>query len=300
VNFIIFNIILLFAGFLAVLIFSIGLMAFLAPMALFSKSENPPKAITIPLLGITGIYQIYFWGFWSAFCAVMTIGFTQRPNVTWDWLYWIMGFMWCASLIGWLAYKEQQGSQSSKETQGIQRGTTFYSLISIATFLLFAFMPSFIQLPYGWALNGLGRSINESRTNSGVVKIDDETRHSIEGFFNGYDHFASTNKLLREMLNSQNPVEEYKKAVSLLNKSKENLIKCNPEVLDNVYSGWGDILSNKFIPAIDIYIAGIEPNADKNKLQRGDELLIEFNEWLEKNWSNILLRLNEKYGFEVK
>lgn len=133
-----------------------------------------------------------------------------------------------------------------------------------------------------------------------AAEIDDEIRHSIEDFFKGYEHFVSANTLLREMLSSQDPVEEYKKAVTLLNKSKENLIKCKPELLDNVYSDWGDVLSNKFIPAIDIYIAGAEPNADRNKLLRGDELLIEFDAWLAKNWSDILLRLNEKYGFEVK
>ncbi len=70
--------------------------------------------------------------------------------------------------------------------------------------------------------------------------------------------------------------------------------------LNNVYSDWGDVLSNKLIPAIDIYIAGAEPNADRNKLQRGDELMIEFDEWLAKNWSKLLLRLHEKFGYEVK
>jgi hypothetical protein len=92
-NFILFNVILLFAGFLAVLVFSVGLMACLAPMALFAKSENPPKAVMLPLIGIAGIYQIYLWGFWSAFCVAMAIRFTQKPEVTWDWLYWITGFM---------------------------------------------------------------------------------------------------------------------------------------------------------------------------------------------------------------
>jgi hypothetical protein len=55
-NFIIFNVILLFAGFLAVLIFSIALIACIAPMAVFAKSESPPKLVTLPFLGIAGIY----------------------------------------------------------------------------------------------------------------------------------------------------------------------------------------------------------------------------------------------------
>jgi hypothetical protein len=79
-------------------------------------------------------YQIYFWGFWSAFCVTITIRFTQKPEITWDWLYWITGFMECTSVIGWLAHKERQGSRSLAEVRGIQRGTMLYSLIAILAF----------------------------------------------------------------------------------------------------------------------------------------------------------------------
>ena len=155
-NFILFNIIFLFAGFSAVLIFSVGLMVTLAPMALFAKSGSPSKAFMLPLMGIAGIYQVYFWGFWAAFCVAMTIRFTQKPEVTWDWLYWITGFMECTALIGWLAFKERQGSGSLAEVRGIEKGTILYSLIAIAAFLVFAFAPSFMLRPYGWTLKPLG------------------------------------------------------------------------------------------------------------------------------------------------
>jgi len=148
-NFILFNIVLLFVGFLAVLVFSIGLMACFAPMTLFVKSKNPPKIVMLPLLGIAGIYQIYFWGFWAAFCVAMTIKFTHKPEVTLNWLYWIAGFIWCTSLIGWLAHKEKQSSQSLEEARGIQKGTRLYSLIAIVAFLVFAFFPS-LMLPTVW------------------------------------------------------------------------------------------------------------------------------------------------------
>jgi hypothetical protein len=167
-NFILFNVILLFAGFPAVLIFSVGLMVTLAPMALFAKSGNPPKAFMLPLMGIAGIYQVYFWGFWSAFCVAMTSKFTQKPEVTWDWLYWITGFMECTALIGWLAFKERRGSRSLAEVGGIEKGTILYSLIAIAAFLVFAFAPSFMLRPYGWALTPLGltRHIASQAANS--------------------------------------------------------------------------------------------------------------------------------------
>ncbi len=155
-NFILFNVILLAAGFGAVLIFSVGLMACLAPLALFAKSDNSPKIVMFPLLGIAGIYQIYFWGCWAAFCVAMTIMFTQKPEVTWDWLYWLVGFFGSTSLMGWLAHKERQGSQSFVEARGIQKGTMLYSLVVIVAFFVFAFNPSLMPPLYGWALTPLG------------------------------------------------------------------------------------------------------------------------------------------------
>ncbi len=175
-NFTLFNIILLFVGFLAVLIFSIGLMACIAPLALFAKSESLPKVVMFFLLSIAGAYQIYFWGFWSAFCVAMTFKFTQKPEVTWDWLYWISGFMWCFSLIGWLAHKEKQSSQSLEESRGIQKGTTRYSLIAIVAFLAFAFFPSLILPLYGWALKPFGLHEYIGTKNATNVEIADPER----------------------------------------------------------------------------------------------------------------------------
>jgi len=177
-NFIIFNVILLFSGFLAVLIFSIGLMACIAPMALFAKSESPPKLVALPFLGIAGIYQIYFWGFWSAFCVAMTIKFTHKPEVTWNWLYWIVGFIWCTSLIGWLAHKEKQSSQSHEEARGIQKGTTLYSLIAIVAFLAFSFFPSLILPPYGWALKAFG--LHGTKDSGNAVIAESVRSHALK------------------------------------------------------------------------------------------------------------------------
>jgi hypothetical protein len=151
-------------------------MACIAPMALFAKSESPPKLVALPFLGIAGIYQIYFWGFWSAFCVAMTIKFTHKPEVTWNWLYWIVGFIWCTSLIGWLAHKEKQNSQSQEEARGIQKGTTLYSLIAIVAFLAFSFFPSLTLPPYGWALKAFGLQGYIGTKDSGNAVIAESVR----------------------------------------------------------------------------------------------------------------------------
>jgi len=299
-NFILFNVILLFSGFITLVIFSFFLMALLVPMSLFAKSRNLPNVVIFPLLGIVGAYQIYFWSLWSAFCVAVTIRFTQTPEVTWDWLYWITGCMWCISLIGWLAYKETQSSQSTEEARRIEKGTTLYSLIAIVAFLFFAFFPSLIIPPYGWALKPLGLQSYITKKTTGIVEIDEKTHKSIEGFFTGYEYFTSANILARSMISSKDAPGDLEKVKTLLNKSKEILSDCDLRILNNIYNQWGDVLSNKLIPAIDLQLAGIKANGDRNDLIRGDALMADFDSWLQSNWSNLLLRLNEKFGYEIR
>ena len=299
-DFIIFNGALLVSGFVTVLIFSIGFIVLASPLALFAKLNNPPKMILFPLMSITGIYQIYFWGLWSAYCVVVAIKFTQKPEVTWDWLYWVTGFMWCTSLIGWLAHKEMQGSQSLDETQEIQKGTAFYSVIAVVAFIVFAFFPSLIVLPYSWVLKPLGLESYVVAKSSDIEQINPKIRKSIEAFFTGYEYFISANKLVIAMRTSNDPLGDFDKVKTLMNKSKERLSECDTEILNKVYKGWGDIVSNKFVPSIDILLSGIQSKGDRNDLSRGDALVVELDEWLHDNWNKILLTLNQKYGFEIK
>lgn len=161
INFLFFNLIFLISSFPALLLFALGIVLCLLPLAPFTifKKEKPGIVFGIlisPFLAVVFLFQVYFWGFWSAFCVAITLRFTTKPSVTWDWLYWISAFMWCVSLIGWLAAKEKQGSGSFSDVQRVQGGTTLYSLIAIGSFLTFAFFPNLVLWPYGWALDLLG------------------------------------------------------------------------------------------------------------------------------------------------
>ncbi len=143
-------------------------------------------------------------------------------------------------------------------------------------------------------------NVYEPNSVSSSALKDDIARHSVEAFFRGYEHFSRTNKLMHEMQTSTDPVKVYADAVSALTESKREIGQCKTELLNGVYNGWGDAVSNKLIPLIDIYLALTEPDADKSTVQKGDTLLIEFDEWLASNWSAILLQLNKEFGFEVK
>jgi hypothetical protein len=85
----------------------------------------------------------------------MTYKFTLRPEVTWDWLYFVTGFFNSSSLIAWLAHKERQG-ESHQRQKSIERGTMYYGLVVWIAFILFSIYPAWITPGYGWALNYLG------------------------------------------------------------------------------------------------------------------------------------------------
>ena len=151
-NFIKYNIVLLLSGFPAILIFSVGVFACLAPLALFAKMEKPPLIVVILLTLLAGAFQIYFWGLWSAYCVAVTYKFTIRPAVTWDWLYFITGFFDASSIIAWLSYKEQEGESYQRQTE-VQRGTMYYAAVAWIAYIVFAIWPSLITPVYGWATN---------------------------------------------------------------------------------------------------------------------------------------------------
>jgi len=284
VNYILFNVIIIFAGFIAILIFSIGLMACLAPMALFAKSENPPEAFMLPLMGIAGIYQVYFWGFWSAFCVAVTITFTHKPEVTWDWLYWITGFIDSASLIGWLAHKERQGSQSLKEARRIGKGTTFYFLIAIVAFLVFAFAPSLMLPPYAWALKPLGLQ----RHSAFPAEFMDDRANFVQSI----TVLGESSDLINKPSNNSDEAYTIPKATEqqVYSKIEEGLALSkivDNAFLDYIHPDLKNYYRNKLIAGTEIYYEGIKSNNSGN-ISLGVQRQIEGNnlmtEWV--NWWN--------------
>lgn len=272
-NYILFNVIIIFAGFIAILIFSIGFMACLAPMALFAKSENTPKTIVFLFAGIAGIYQVFFWGFWSAFCVAVTITFTHKPEVTWDWLYWITGFSYSVSLIGWLAHKERQGSQSLKEVRGIKKGTTFYSLIAIIAFLIFAFAPSVLE-SFGLQKHSVFPA----------EFIDDR-----ENFVQSITVIEESSDLINKNINSSEASTIPKTTEQqIYSKIEEGLAlskKVDDDFLGYLHPDLKIYYRNKFIAGTEIYYEGLKSNNNGNILlgiQRQKEGINLITEWA--NW----------------
>ena len=154
-NFIKYNIILLLSGFPAIFLFSLGLMACFAPLALFAKMAKPPVIILVPVTILAGAFQVYFWGLWSAYCVAITYKFTLRPEVTRHWIYFVTGFFNSSSLISWLSYKEREGESYQRQRE-IQTGTMYYAAVAWVAFIVFSIWPTLITPTYGWVMNYLG------------------------------------------------------------------------------------------------------------------------------------------------
>lgn len=298
-DYFIFNGLLLMSAFIALLLFSFGVMTFLSQLAFLAKSDPPSNIRIYPLRGIAGIAQLFFWGLWSALCVVITITYVQRPGVTWQWLYWVTGFMWCTSLMGWLVHKERPSGRSPSDVPNVRKGSTAYASITIVAFIVFAYSPTLIAPPFGWILKPLGlyeNSVPQRPVNS---QIDPTVRQSIEAFFAGYQLFNTANKISQELEYSQDRSSELEKVKDLLNNSKNRLAECDTQILNKIYDGWGDAVSEKFIPAISLIVSGLKTEADRSDMIRGDALMSELGIWLQNNWDGILLTLSDRYDLDI-
>lgn len=139
-----------------------------------------------------------------------------------------------------------------------------------------------------------------SQDKSPATTIDEKTQQNITGFFEGYKCFNDASTLASQLNISKDIPGDIEEVKSLLKKSKEEFTECDLQQLNSIYSGWGDVVSDKFIPAIDLTLTIHEKEGDRVNAIRADALIIDINSWIDKNRGELLLRLNEKYGYEIK
>jgi hypothetical protein len=119
------------------------------------KEETKMTVLSYPVLGLLFVAQLYFWGLWAAYCSSLVAIYSSSSEVTSKCFYLLIGFGFCASPIGWLAYKEQTTAESSTERKGIQKGASMYGLLAIVAYIVFSIWPRLMYLPYSWFLNWL-------------------------------------------------------------------------------------------------------------------------------------------------
>ncbi|MDA8634414.1 hypothetical protein N9L71_11740 [Verrucomicrobiales bacterium] len=277
-NFIFFILLLFLAGFAAGFLILLGLTACTALLHPFLKRENPSKSA----LFINFFFSSYFWGLWACFCVGLTMKFTQKPEVTWDWLYWFFGFVWCASQVEWMSRGAEFTSDSTEEALSIMRMKARYVLVCVAAFLIFAFAPNLTKWPYGWFINGTGLAKHmhyevtegdekETVINSEVLAFRKSItlrNEAMSQFENEYDltkirksDIESATRLLNQSLEESNSVSE--RTLTLFD-----------EELPFQYR-------EKFLKGISLFREGINAK-DDDMLVEGQNLMNEFGDFYTK------------------
>ena len=150
-SFLVFSGVMLSAVTVAVVVYYACIMMLLSPLTLFNRKGEASKPLKIGIWGLTSLFQACFWGFWAAFCVVLTIKFARGSLATPDWLYWFTGFLGCILLIGVLEYKYAQSSRSIEGIRYLQNRSIFFPLLAVVLFAVFAVDPSPNQY-YGYEL----------------------------------------------------------------------------------------------------------------------------------------------------
>jgi hypothetical protein len=129
------------------------------------------KAVISPFiyLGMFLIWagQVYVLLGWSAYCAAKTITSASHHEVTQKWIYYLSGFLLCASALRYMAARNERWPQfrdlaaelaypGSHLDRHVDSASTFlaflYTLLGVGVFIIFCVSPGLMSMPYGWLL----------------------------------------------------------------------------------------------------------------------------------------------------
>lgn len=151
----------------ALLIFGVSLAPLLL-LLVFAKSQNsPPKILTCSLSVLAALCLIYFSGAWAAYCVALAYKYTNAPEVTWDWLYFIVGFVWCFFIARYWAKSMVEALVRSEEPPrrliliiSVIRSSIFHiayvgQIPALLAYIGFAIYPNLMRVPYEWLIAAL-------------------------------------------------------------------------------------------------------------------------------------------------
>jgi hypothetical protein len=117
---------------------------------------------------------------------------------------------------------------------------------------------------------------------------------SIQSFFFAYQVMQSAGPEAAKLMRAVTDFKQYvESARTPLERARSHLEQCDPELLNEVYPGWGDITDEKLRPGVERLLDGMSSEIDRQALTEGDELLSEFSDWLEANWNSLGQRLGQ-------
>jgi hypothetical protein len=144
-NFISYNIILFLACISAFLIF------FVVPLFLWAYSKLLRITSVSLLLVLAGLCLFYLVGGLSAFSVGMAYKYANKPEVSWHFPYFIIGFFWCFFTTGfWWKALGKFSRNNDLLQEFFRRFGSYVTVITIPLYILFAVWPSLTGVLYGW------------------------------------------------------------------------------------------------------------------------------------------------------
>jgi hypothetical protein len=150
------------------------LMSSLASLFVLALPEREPEDksifVRVVMVAVSGIAFLYVAGAWSAFCVAITTTIVSSEAVTWDWLYFVVSFVWCVLILLRSLDLHTLYQRVTTETLAVweQAGHTFQTTFAASciicglaalAWIVFAIWPGSMLIPYGWALNPFTREI---------------------------------------------------------------------------------------------------------------------------------------------
>ena len=133
---------------LAPFIFSILLFPFLSLVVgvglLKEKYPSIGKILLYPIMLVVFLAHAYVFCGWSAYISARALVYTNHPEVTHTWLYYLVGFFMCSGPLSYMAAKENDPENKN--------GHLLYIGLVIVAYLIFSIWPIIMHVPYGWFL----------------------------------------------------------------------------------------------------------------------------------------------------
>jgi hypothetical protein len=151
----------------------LGMNKCVNPVARLIESGKSPIAILLKAIAFVWLLTLYSLGFFVAFCVALTMRFTAKPEVTWDWMYWFAAFTFCAginrlfcNLWSMREFTENEAFElqvyAPEVVRHAQKQIGVAAQFANVLFIVFVFKPHLALWLYGWPLNliGFGKYLN--------------------------------------------------------------------------------------------------------------------------------------------
>ncbi len=126
-------------------IYGVFILLLMGRESVDKKIKKIASIIFYPAIAIILLIQVYILLGWAAYMSTRSYIYTQLPQVENEWLYYLLGLVFCAVPLVHISLEESKNSFA----------TYILSLITIIMYVIFSIWPNLVTDPYNWVLRPL-------------------------------------------------------------------------------------------------------------------------------------------------